>query len=66
MFKFFIGLTKILVPGSNELYPPWQGMQYMHNLYSGITKFQRLDNDRYPVKWTRVKDLLSRHLQSGG
>ena len=62
MFKSLIQVTKFFVPGSNELYPPWQGMQYMHNMYSGITKFERLDNHRYPMRWTSVKDLLSKHL----
>jgi len=66
MFKFLIKTTKFFVPGSNELYPPWQGMQYMHNLYSGMTKFERLDNDRYPIKWTKAKDVLAKHLKSGG
>ena len=63
MFKRLIQITKFFVPGSNELYPPWQGMQYMHNMYSGITKFERLDNDRYPMTWTSVKEMLSNHLK---
>ncbi|MEI6833537.1 MAG: NmrA family NAD(P)-binding protein [bacterium] len=63
MFKSLIQVTKFFVPGTNELYPPWQGMQYMHNMYSGITKFEGLDNDRYPMTWTSVKDLLSKHLK---
>jgi|LakMenEpi03Aug12_release.lakeMendotaPanAssembly.Ray.scaffolds.fasta_scaffold143681_2 uncharacterized protein YbjT (DUF2867 family) len=64
MFKVLIKVTKFFVPGVNELYPPWQGMQYMHNMYSGVTKFERLDNDRYKMNWTRVKDILSSHLKS--
>jgi len=32
-------------------------------MYSGITKFERLDNHRYPMRWTSVKDLLSNHLK---
>ncbi len=64
LFKFMIRVTRLLVPGANELYPPWQGMQYMHNLYSGITKFDRLDNDRYPITWTKAKSLLSNHLKT--
>jgi uncharacterized protein YbjT (DUF2867 family) len=66
IFKFLIRVTKFFVPGSNELYPPWQGMQYMHSLYSGTTKFERLDNDRYPMEWTKAKDVLTKHLKGGG
>ena len=62
MFRWLIQITKLLAPGSNELYPPWQGMQYMENLYSGISKFESLDNERYPVTWTKAKDLVSNHL----
>jgi nucleoside-diphosphate-sugar epimerase len=64
MFKVLIKVTKFFVPGVNELYPPWQGMQYMHNMYGGITKFEKLDNDRYKMNWTRAKDILSSHLKS--
>jgi uncharacterized protein YbjT (DUF2867 family) len=63
MFKFLIRVTKFFVPGSGELYPPWQGMQYMHNMYSGLTKFEKLDNDRYKMTWTRARDVLSEHLK---
>jgi nucleoside-diphosphate-sugar epimerase len=64
MFNVLIKVTKFFVPGVNELYPPWQGMQYMHNMYGGITKFEKLDNDRYKMNWTRAKDILSSHLKS--
>jgi len=64
LFKLLIRATRLFVPGTNELYPPWQGMQYMHNLYSGITKFDQLDNDRYPIAWTKAKSLLSNHLKN--
>jgi uncharacterized protein YbjT (DUF2867 family) len=63
MFKFLIRVTKFFVPGSGELYPPWQGMQYMHNMYSGLAKFEKLDNDRYKMTWTRARDVLSEHLK---
>jgi nucleoside-diphosphate-sugar epimerase len=63
VFKFLIKTTKFFVPGSNELYPPWQGMQYMHNMYSGVTKFEKLDNDRYKMSWTKARDVLSEHLK---
>ena len=56
MIKF----TRAIMPKSDALYPPWQGMQYMHNMYSGQGKLEPLDNDRYPdIKWTSVRDFLS-------
>ena len=54
-----IGLTRLFVPGRKEVYPPWQGMQYMRNMYSGRGKLSPLDNDRYPdLKWTSVESVL--------
>jgi nucleoside-diphosphate-sugar epimerase len=47
---------------SSALYPPWQGMQYSHNMFSGRAKLEPLDNDRYPgMRWTTVKDFLAAH-----
>lgn len=53
-----IRLTRATTPDKGALYPAWQGMQYMHNMYSGLPKFKRLDNDRYPMRWTRVSQVL--------
>ena len=48
--------------GEKELYPAWQGMQYMHNMLDGRAKLEPLDNDRYPaIDWTTVRDVLKRH-----
>ena len=55
-------LTKTFTPASDVLYPPWQGMQYMRNMYSGLPKFPAVDNDRYPMVWTSARDVLARHL----
>lgn len=45
--------------GENEVFPVWQGMQYMANMFSGVAQLKPLDNDRYPdIKWTKVKDYL--------
>lgn len=64
LFGFIIRATKLFSPKSNDLYPPWQGMQYMHNMYSGTPKFQTIDNDRYPMKWTTTRDVLATHFKS--
>ena len=55
-----IKITRAVLPKSSALYPPWQGMQYMHNMFSGITKLEPLDNDRYPgMRWTTARDVLA-------
>jgi nucleoside-diphosphate-sugar epimerase len=57
-----IKITRALYPKRNALYPPWQGMQYVYNMFSGQAKLSPLDNDRYPgMQWTPVRDLLAAH-----
>jgi len=62
MFKILIAVTKLFVPGKGQVYPPWQGMQYMHSMYLGKCKFEAVDNARYPVEFTRARALLTGHL----
>ena len=63
LFKFIIGLTKLLSKETTELYPPWQGMQYMRNMFSGLALPASLDNDRYPgLQWTSTRDVLTAHV----
>ncbi len=46
--------------GEDKVFPPWQGMQYMANMFSGDGKLTPLDNDRYPkLRWTKVSELLA-------
>lgn len=61
-----IGLTRFFSPSKNELYPAWQGMQYMRDMMEGRIIFQDYDNNRYSsVKWTSVKDfLISENIKS--
>jgi nucleoside-diphosphate-sugar epimerase len=55
-----IKITRAVFFMSSALYPPWQGMQYMHNMFSGRAKLEPLDNDRYPgMQWTTVRDVLA-------
>ena len=66
--KVFLGIiikiARKLAPAEKELYPAWQGMQYMHNMIDERSKIEKLDNDRYPeVRWTSVKDVLTQFLQ---
>lgn len=62
LLKALTGVTKFFAPGHGKLYPPWQGMQYMHSMAVGKSKFQALDNTRYPIRFTLVRELLAAHL----
>jgi hypothetical protein len=56
-----IKVTRAVMPQSSALYPAWQGMQYMHNMFGGSAKLAPLDNDRYPgMRWTTVRGFLAR------
>jgi hypothetical protein len=59
-----IKIARQFNPAEKELYPAWQGMQYMHNMIDERAKMDQLDNDRYPeMQWTSVKDVLTKHQQ---
>lgn len=48
--------------GENDVFPAWQGMQYMANMFSGAGKLDPIDNDRYPeLEWTKVEDFFRQH-----
>ena len=55
-----IRLAKIVTPQPRAAFPPWQGMQYMRDMFSGRGKLHSLDNDRYPgLRWTSVREQLA-------
>ncbi len=59
LLNFLIRITRFFSPSNNELYPAWQGMQYMRDIMEGRIIFQKYDNDRYlNIKWTSVKEFL--------
>ena len=59
LLSIVIKLTRFFSPSKNELYPAWQGMQYMRDMMEGRIIFQKYDNDKYSnIKWTTVKDFL--------
>ena len=65
VLKVMIRLTKLFVPGKEEVFPPWQGMQYLYNMFTGLPKLSPLDNDRYPdVRWTKVRQVLAQLVRS--
>jgi len=54
-----IRIMRTIAPARDEVFPPWQGMQYLHNMLGGLPKLEPLDNARYPeIKWTRVREAL--------
>ena len=54
-----IDVTRLLVPGREEVFPPWQGMQYLRNMFSGRGKLVTLNNDRYTdLRWQTVAEVL--------
>jgi nucleoside-diphosphate-sugar epimerase len=54
-----IKVARFFSPSANELYPAWQGMQYMHNMIDERANQPTLDNARYPMEWTKVKEVLA-------
>jgi nucleoside-diphosphate-sugar epimerase len=53
-----IKIARFFSPSENDLYPAWQGMQYMHNMIDERANQPTLDNARYTMEWTKVKDVL--------
>lgn len=59
-FGLMIRIAKLVAPQPHAAFPPWQGMQYMRDQFSGLVKLSPLDNDRYPgIHWTTVRDHLA-------
>jgi nucleoside-diphosphate-sugar epimerase len=56
-----IRVAKLVAPQPEAAFPPWQGMQYMRDQFSGQARLDPLDNGRYPgLTWTSVRKHLSR------
>lgn len=67
LLGFIIKIARTIAPAKNDLYPAWQGMQYMHNMIDTRSDMPMLDNNRYPtLRWTTVKDVLTAHQKRGG
>jgi nucleoside-diphosphate-sugar epimerase len=61
-FEKVIRVTRAVSSSSDDVYPPWQGMQYMRDMFDGRAKLQPLDNARYPdLRWTSIRDVLVDH-----
>ena len=61
MLGLMIAITRLVAPQPDAAFPPWQGMQYMRDQFSGRGKLDRLDNDRYSgLSWISVPALLGK------
>ncbi len=61
MLGAMIRAAKLITPQPQAAFPPWQGMQYMRDMFSGCGRLTPLDNDRYPeLRWTKVGELLAK------
>ena len=40
-------------------FPAWQGMQYSRDMFEGAAVLQPLDNERYPLRYTKVREYLT-------
>ncbi|GHB62210.1 NmrA family NAD(P)-binding protein [Persicitalea jodogahamensis] len=59
VLDFMIKATRTLMPASDEVFPPWQGMQYLRNMLSGRAKLDPLDTHRYPdIRFTTVREVV--------
>jgi uncharacterized protein YbjT (DUF2867 family) len=59
MLGAMIAVTKRIARGAGEAFPPWQGMQYMRDQFSGAGKLTELANARYPdLRWMTVAELM--------
>ena len=59
LFNTIIKVAKFFNKGSEDLYPAWQGMQYMRDMMEGRAVIKSYDNERYKnIHWTSVKEFL--------
>jgi hypothetical protein len=62
LLSTIIKIARFVAPAKGELYPAWQGMQYMRNMGDDRSNLATIDNNRYPeMRWTTAKDVLLAH-----
>jgi len=65
LLGMIIKIARTIAPGKQELYPAWQGMQYMHNMLDERSVLKEVDNNRYAgMQWTTTTDVLTAYLAS--
>jgi hypothetical protein len=54
-------LLRTVYPAKNQVFSPWQGLQYLRDMFSGEGKLEPLANDRYAgMRWTPISEVLAR------
>jgi hypothetical protein len=49
-----------LFPQKKEAFPAWQGMQYLHNMFTGLPRLAPPDTHRYPkIRFRSVREVLA-------
>jgi uncharacterized protein YbjT (DUF2867 family) len=62
LLSFLIKMIRKFSPAENELYPAWQGMQYMRNMIDKRSVLLKTDNNRYPeMRWTTIRERLTNY-----
>jgi uncharacterized protein YbjT (DUF2867 family) len=62
LINTIIKIMKFFSPAKKDLYPIWQGMQYMRDMMEGRVKINLYDNNRYEgMNWMSIKELLLVH-----
>ncbi|WP_237479454.1 NmrA family NAD(P)-binding protein [Lichenibacterium dinghuense] len=52
--------ARTVMPGRRAVFPPFQGLQYMRDMFSGRGKLAPLDNARYSdMRWTSVREVVA-------
>lgn len=65
LLSTIIKIARFIAPAKTQLYPAWQGMQYMRNMIDDRSNMNKLDNERYPnMRWTTVQDVISAYSTS--
>lgn len=60
MLAALTATARRLAPQPGVVFPAWQGMAYMRDMFSGDARLEPLDNDRYSQpRWTSVRARFS-------
>ena len=58
----YLRIARAFDSETETLYPIWQGMQSLANMFSGMGELKSLDDARYPhSKWTTVRDVMAQN-----
>ena len=58
LFNIIINIAKFFDRKKTELYPAWQGMQYMRDMMEGKAALSKHDNVRYKMSWINMEEYI--------